>query len=122
MTIVTGAAAIYYLWITLFMVLPFGVQSDRNVQEGNDLGAPTKHRYSKWGSTRSSRRLCGWCIHHRCLRHHQYLDLTPSDRQAVDEDDDGKVPPIPSKTIEELRGTIHFSQVLKSPFHNINLK
>ena len=45
MTIVTGAAAYFIIWwITLFMVLPFGVQSDRNVQEGNDLGAPTKHR------------------------------------------------------------------------------
>ena len=34
MTIITGAAAYFIIWwITLFMVLPFGVQSDRNVQE-----------------------------------------------------------------------------------------
>ena len=45
MTAVTGAA-IYFIiwWITLFMVLPFGVQRDTEVQEGNDLGAPAKHR------------------------------------------------------------------------------
>ena len=44
MTAVTGAA-IYFIiwWITLFMVLPFGVQRDTEVQEGNDLGAPAKH-------------------------------------------------------------------------------
>ena len=45
MTAVTGAA-IYFIiwWITLFMVLPFGVQRDTEVQEGNDLGAPAKHK------------------------------------------------------------------------------
>ena len=26
------------------MVLPFGVQSDMNIQDGNDPGAPVKHR------------------------------------------------------------------------------
>ena len=45
MNIVTGAAVYFIIWwITLFMVLPFGVQSDTNVQDGNDLGAPAKHR------------------------------------------------------------------------------
>ena len=45
MTIVTGAAVYFIIWwITLFMVLPFGVRSDMNVRDGNDLGAPVKHR------------------------------------------------------------------------------
>ena len=45
MTIVTGAAVYFIIWwITLFMVLPFGVQRDTNVRDGHDLGAPTKHR------------------------------------------------------------------------------
>ena len=44
MTIVTGAAVYFIIWwITLFMVLPFGVQRDTNIREGNDLGAPAKH-------------------------------------------------------------------------------
>ena len=45
MNIVTGAA-IYFIvwWITLFVVLPFGVQRETNVLQGNDPGAPTKHR------------------------------------------------------------------------------
>ena len=44
MTIVTGAAVYFIIWwITLFMVLPFGVQRDTNIRDGNDLGAPAKH-------------------------------------------------------------------------------
>ena len=33
-----------FWFLTLFMVLPFGVQSDMNVLDGNDPGAPAKHR------------------------------------------------------------------------------
>ena len=45
MTIVTGAAVYFIIWwITLFMVLPFGVQRDTNVRDGNDLGAPAQHQ------------------------------------------------------------------------------
>jgi len=45
MTLVTGTAVYFIIWwITLFMVLPFGVQRDTDVQEGNDPGAPTQHR------------------------------------------------------------------------------
>ena len=45
MNVITGAA-IYFIvwWITLFMVLPFGVQREPNDLQGNDPGAPTKHR------------------------------------------------------------------------------
>ena len=44
MTIVTGAAVYFIIWwITLFMVLPFGVQRDTDIRDGNDLGAPAKH-------------------------------------------------------------------------------
>ena len=40
---VTGSA-IYFIvwWMTLFIVLPFGVHRDREVLEGNDPGAPVK--------------------------------------------------------------------------------
>ena len=33
---------IYFIiyWIVIFMVLPFGVKTDDNPQEGNDSGAP----------------------------------------------------------------------------------
>ncbi len=36
--------AVYFVvwWITLFMVLPFGIRRDENVSTGNDPGAPTK--------------------------------------------------------------------------------
>ena len=45
MSLVTGLA-IYFIiwWITLFMVLPFGIERERNVEEGNDPGAPIRHR------------------------------------------------------------------------------
>jgi predicted secreted protein len=38
--------AIYFIvwWITLFMVLPFGVQRDLAVTAGNDPGAPVQSR------------------------------------------------------------------------------
>ena len=45
MSVITGFA-IYFIvwWITLFIVLPFGVHRDRNVEQGNDPGAPLQHR------------------------------------------------------------------------------
>lgn len=40
---VTGSAIYFILWwITLFIVLPFGVQTQENVEEGHDPGAPVK--------------------------------------------------------------------------------
>jgi predicted secreted protein len=38
--------AIYFIvwWITLFLVLPFGVQRDEAVSRGNDPGAPARSR------------------------------------------------------------------------------
>lgn len=44
MSLITGCA-IYFIvwWITLFIVLPFGIERDRNVESGNDPGAPTNH-------------------------------------------------------------------------------
>ena len=45
MSLVTGTAIYFVIWwITLFMVLPFGVEQDENVEEGNDPGAPVRHR------------------------------------------------------------------------------
>ena len=45
MTWVTGAA-IYFIiwWMTLFLVLPFGVRRDNQIEEGNDPGAPAMSR------------------------------------------------------------------------------
>lgn len=36
--------AVYFVvwWITLFMVLPFGIQRDDDIYLGNDRGAPRK--------------------------------------------------------------------------------
>ncbi len=36
--------AVYFVvwWITLFAVLPFGIQRDEDVTVGNDAGAPRK--------------------------------------------------------------------------------
>ncbi len=45
----TSAVAIYFViwWVTLFVVLPFGVknaaETGDNVEEGNDAGAPVAH-------------------------------------------------------------------------------
>lgn len=38
--------AVYFViwWISLFVVLPFGVHQEQNVIEGNDPGAPQKSR------------------------------------------------------------------------------
>ena len=45
MGLVTGIAVYFVVWwITLFMVLPFGIEREINVKEGNDPGAPVKHR------------------------------------------------------------------------------
>ena len=45
MGLVTGIAVYFIVWwITLFMVLPFGVEREKKVKEGNDPGAPVKHR------------------------------------------------------------------------------
>jgi predicted secreted protein len=49
----TSALAIYFViwWITLFVVLPFGVknsgEADQAVEEGHDAGAPVSHGL-KW--------------------------------------------------------------------------
>ena len=45
MGLVTGLA-IYFIiwWITLFMVLPFGIEREKSVEKGNDPGAPVRHR------------------------------------------------------------------------------
>jgi predicted secreted protein len=43
MTWVTGSAVYFVIWwLTIFIVLPFGVHRDQEVEEGNDLGAPVK--------------------------------------------------------------------------------
>jgi predicted secreted protein len=45
----TSAVAIYFIlwWVTLFVVLPFGVknaaETGEAVEEGNDAGAPISH-------------------------------------------------------------------------------
>jgi predicted secreted protein len=45
----TSAVAIYFIiwWMTLFVVLPFGVknaaETGEDVEEGNDAGAPVAH-------------------------------------------------------------------------------
>ena len=45
MSLVTGLAFYFIIWwITLFMVLPFGIERASNVEEGNDPGAPVRHR------------------------------------------------------------------------------
>ncbi len=45
MGLVTGSAIYFVIWwLTLFMVLPFGVQRDTEVEEGNDPGAPVRAR------------------------------------------------------------------------------
>ena len=45
MGLVTGIAVYFVVWwITLFMVLPFGIEREINVKKGNDPGAPVKHR------------------------------------------------------------------------------
>ena len=51
MGLVTGIAVYFVIWwITLFMVLPFGIERDNKIEEGNDPGAPVKHRmYFKIG-------------------------------------------------------------------------
>ena len=45
MTLVIGTA-IYFIiwWLTLFVVLPFGVRRDTEIEEGNDPGAPARSR------------------------------------------------------------------------------
>ena len=48
MGLVTGVAIYFVIWwITLFVVLPFGVEQNQNVKEGNDPGAPVQHRMLK---------------------------------------------------------------------------
>ena len=48
MGLVTGVAIYFVIWwITLFVVLPFGVEQNKNVKEGNDPGAPVQHRMFK---------------------------------------------------------------------------
>jgi predicted secreted protein len=45
MGFVTGLAVYFIVWwITLFMVLPFGVNRQKEVEEGHDPGAPDKSR------------------------------------------------------------------------------
>ena len=44
MSVVSGLAIYFVIWwITLFMVLPFGVRRDEQIEIGNDPGAPIKH-------------------------------------------------------------------------------
>ena len=44
MGLITGIAVYFVIWwITLFMVLPFGIERDGDIEEGNDPGAPVKH-------------------------------------------------------------------------------
>ena len=48
MGLVTGVAIYFVIWwITLFVVLPFGVEQNQNVKQWNDPGAPTQHRMLK---------------------------------------------------------------------------
>jgi len=48
MGLITGVAIYFVIWwITLFVVLPFGVEQNQNVKEGNDAGAPVQHRMLK---------------------------------------------------------------------------
>lgn len=43
MGLVTGLAVYFIVWwITLFMVLPFGIKRQDDVEEGHDPGAPDK--------------------------------------------------------------------------------
>ena len=45
MSVVSGLAIYFVIWwITLFMVLPFGVRRDEKIEIGNDPGAPVKHQ------------------------------------------------------------------------------
>jgi len=45
MSLVTGMAIYFTIWwLTLFLVLPFGVKRDENVEKGNDPGAPVRHQ------------------------------------------------------------------------------
>ncbi|MDA0239548.1 MAG: DUF1467 family protein [Proteobacteria bacterium] len=42
---VTGFAVYFILWwLTLFMVLPFGVRAQGDVSEGHEAGAPARPR------------------------------------------------------------------------------
>ena len=44
MSVVSGLAIYFVIWwITLFMVLPFGVRRDEQIEVGHDPGAPIKH-------------------------------------------------------------------------------
>ena len=45
MTLVTGATVYFVIWwLTLFVVLPFGVRRQTDVEKGNDPGAPVRAR------------------------------------------------------------------------------
>lgn len=63
MTLVT-AAAIYFIiwWMTLFLVLPFGVRRDSQIEEGNDPGAPVLSRMWVKAAVNSGVALVVWAI------------------------------------------------------------
>jgi len=63
MTLVTGAA-IYFIiwWLTLFLVLPFGVRSDTHVEAGNDPGAPVQSRMWMKAAINSLVALVVWLV------------------------------------------------------------
>ena len=45
MCLITGLAVYFVVWwITLFIVLPFGIARNQDVTQGNDPGAPVRHR------------------------------------------------------------------------------
>jgi len=45
MGLITGLAVYFVVWwITLFIVLPFGIARNQDVTQGNDPGAPVRHR------------------------------------------------------------------------------
>ena len=70
MGLVTGVAIYFVIWwITLFVVLPFGVEQNQNVKEGNDPGAPVQHRMLKKNGYQYGISLCSLVnyLYRRCL-------------------------------------------------------
>ena len=48
MQIVTAIAAFLTIWcVTLFVILPFGIETEENPEEGWDKGAPREHKIQK---------------------------------------------------------------------------
>ena len=63
MGLVTGIAIYFVIWwITLFVVLPFGVEQNKNVKEGNDPGAPVQHGILKKMAINTVLALILWSI------------------------------------------------------------